>query len=142
MTIRAHDGHLPSFGLLLRDLAEGSATLVKNEARLARLEVTEMLEGMGKGTAYVVGGATLMLLGALAVLTGLILLGGDQWLRDRYWLAALIVLVVAGGLAIWFASRGAALLSPRRLTPEETIATLKEDRAWLKQQLTSDGTSS
>ena len=142
MATRVHDGQSPSLGVLLRDLAEGSAALVRNEARLARLEVTEMLEGMGKGTAYVVGGATLLLLGALAFLTGLMLLVGDQWLRDRYWLAALIVLLVAGGIAIWFASRGAALLSPRRLTPEETIATLKEDRAWLKQQLTSDGTSS
>lgn len=142
MDARVHNGHSPSLGVLLRDLAEGSATLVKNEARLARLEVTEMLQGVGKGTAFVATGAVLLLLGALAVLTGLILLGGDQWLRDRYWLAALIVFVLAGGIAMWFASRGAALLSPRRLTPEETIATLKEDRAWLKQQLTSDGTSS
>jgi drug/metabolite transporter (DMT)-like permease len=141
MGARVH-GQSPSLGVLLRDLAEGSAALVKNEARLARLEVTEMLQGVGKGTAFVALGAVLLLLGALAVLTGLILLGGDQWLRDRYWLAALIVFVLAGGIAMWFASRGVALLSPRRLTPEETIATLKEDRAWLKQQLTSDGTSS
>ncbi|HEX6050326.1 MAG TPA: phage holin family protein [Gemmatimonadaceae bacterium] len=142
MDARVHNGQSPSLGVLLRDLAEGSAALVKNEARLARLEVTEMLQGAGRGTAFVTFGAVLLLLGALAVLTGLILLGGDQWLRDRYWLAALIVFVLAGGIAMWFASRGAALLSPRRLTPEETIATLKEDRAWLKQQLTSDGTSS
>jgi drug/metabolite transporter (DMT)-like permease len=142
MDARVHNGQSPSLGVLLRDLAEGSAALVKNEARLARLEVTEMLQGVGRGTAFVALGSVLLLLGALAVLTGLILLGGDQWLRDRYWLAALIVFVLAGGLAMWFASRGAALLSPRRLTPEETIATLKEDRAWLKQQLTSDGTSS
>jgi drug/metabolite transporter (DMT)-like permease len=142
MDARVHNGQSPSLGVLLRDLAEGSAALVKNEARLARLEVTEMLQGVGRGTAFVALGSVLLLLGALAVLTGLILLGGDQWLRDRYWLAALIVFVLAGGIAMWFASRGAALLSPRRLTPEETIATLKEDRAWLKQQLTSDGTSS
>ena len=142
MGARLHSDQSPRLGDLLRDLAEGSAALVKNEARLARLEVSEMIDGVGKGTTFVVSGAVLMLLGALAVLTGIILLGGDQWLRDRYWFAALIVFVLAGGVAIWFASRGAALLSPRRLTPEETIATLKEDRAWLKRQLTSDGTSS
>ena len=142
MDARVHNGRSPSLGVLLRDLAEGSAALVKNEARLARLEVTEMVQDVGRGTAFVALGAVLALLGALAILTGLILLGGDQWLRDRYWLAALIVFLLASGIAMWFASRGAALLSPRRLTPEETIATLKEDRAWLKQQLTSDGTSS
>ena len=142
MATRVHDGQSPSLGVLLRDLAEGSAALVKNEARLARLEVTEMLEGMGQGTAYVVGGATLLLLGALALLTGLILLVGDQWLRDRYWLAALIVFAIAGGVALLCAFRGSSHLSPRQLAPDETVATLKEDTAWLKQQLTSGATSS
>jgi hypothetical protein len=142
MGVQVTNGQSPSLGVLLRDLAEGSGELIRNEARLARLEVTEMLRGVGKGTAYIVGGAVLLLLGALSLLTGLILLSGDQWLRDRYWLAALIVFALAGGLAYWFASRSAAFLSPRQLAPDQTVATLKEDTAWLKQQLTSGGTSS
>ena len=140
MGVQVHNGQSAPLGVLLRDLAEGSASLIKHEARLVRLEVAEMLRGVGKGTASIVTGAVLLLLGALALLTGLILLGGDQWLRDRYWLAALIVFALAGGLAFWFGSRGAALLSPRKLAPDETVATLKEDTAWLKRRLTSDGT--
>jgi hypothetical protein len=123
-------------GTLLRELAEGSATLVRHEVRLARLEFTKVLTAVGSGTAAVATGGVLALLGALCFLTGLVLLAGDQWLRDRYWLAALIVTVIAGGVAAWFAKRGLALLSPKQLAPHETVATLKEDKEWLKQQLT------
>jgi hypothetical protein len=123
-------------GTLLRDLAEGSATLVRHEVRLARLEFSKVLAGVGSGTVAVASGGVLALLGGLCFLTGLVLLAGDQWLRDRYWLAALIVTAIAGGLAAWFAKRGLSLLSPKQLAPHETVATLKEDKEWLKQQLT------
>ena len=133
---------MPPLGALLRDLAEGSSSLIRQEMRLARLELTEMLGAMATGGALIVGGSVFALLGGLSLLIGIILLGADQWLRDRYWLAALIVLVVAGALALFFMSRGMALLSPKQLAPEETVATLKEDTAWLKQRLTSGATSS
>ena len=133
---------MPPLGALLRDLAEGSSSLNRQEMRLARLELTEMLGAMATGGTLVVSGSVLTLLGGLSLLIGIILLGADQWLRDRYWLAALIVLVVAGALALFFMSRGMALLSPKQLAPEETVATLKEDTAWLKQRLTSGATSS
>lgn len=101
-----------------------------------------MVRAVGVGTALTSAGAVLALLGTFAVLTGLIMLAGDQWLRDRYWLAALIGAVIAGGIAGWMARRGASHLSPRRLLPDETVATLKEDKEWLKRQLTSGATSS
>ena len=123
-------------GTLLRDLAEGSATLVRHEVRLARLEFSKVLAAVGTGTVSVASGGVLALLGGLCFLTGLVLLAGDQWLRDRYWLAAIIVTAIAGGLAAWFAKRGLSLLSPKQLAPHETVATLKEDKEWLKQQLT------
>jgi uncharacterized membrane protein YqjE len=142
MGVDVRNGQARPLGALLRDLAEGSTSLIRQEAQLARLEMGEALRAAGTGTALIVSGGVLILLGALSLLTGIILVAGDQWLRDRYWLAALIVFAVAGGVALWCASRGAALLSPRQLAPDETVATLKEDTAWLKQQLTSGGTSS
>lgn len=142
MAVEGTDGRR-GLGTLLRELAEGSASLVRTEVELARIEMTEVLAGIGRGTALMAMAATLMLLGGLAVLTGLILLIGDQWLpQDLYWLAALIVLVIAGGIAGWFAKRGMALLSPSQLAPDETVATLQEDKEWLKQRLTSGATSS
>ena len=142
MDVRSGNGQMPPLGALLRDLAEGSSSLVRQELRLVRLELTEMLGAMATGAALIVSGSVFMLLGGLSLLTGLILLGADQWLRDRYWLAALIVLAIAGALAAFFMSRGMALLSPKQLAPEQTVATLKEDTAWLKQRLTSGATSS
>jgi len=130
------------FGDLLRDLAGGSAELLRKEVRLARMELSAIAGHVARGSAAVALGGVLLLLGGLALATGLVLLVGDQWLpRDRYWLAALVVMAITGALAAWFAKKGMAQLSPSRLTPDQTLETLREDRAWLKQQLTSDATS-
>jgi len=142
MAVEARDGRR-SIGALLRDLAEGSATLVRSEVRLAKIEVGEAVSAIGTGTALVAAGAVLALLGGLSVLAGIVLLIGDQWLpADLYWVAALIVLLIAGAVAAWFAKRGMSHLSPRQLAPDETATTLKEDVEWLKQRRTSGATSS
>lgn len=142
MTVDARDGRR-SIGALLRDLAEGSATLIRGEVRLAKIEVDAAVSGIGKGTALVATGAVLALLGTLSLLAGIVLLIGDQWLpADLYWVGALIVLVIAGAMTAWFAKRGMAQLSPRQLAPTETATTLKEDVEWLKQRRTSGAISS
>ncbi|MCY7378837.1 MAG: phage holin family protein [Gemmatimonadaceae bacterium] len=129
-------------GALLRDLAEGSAELVRGEVRLARIEVGAIASAAGRGTAFVAVGGVLLLLGTLATFTGIVLLIGDQWLpRDLYWVAALLFAFITGGVAAWLANRGRILLSPAALAPRETVASLKEDREWLKHPLKSGVTS-
>jgi hypothetical protein len=130
------DKRTTGIGTLLKELAEGSGELVRHEVRLARLEATDLVRGIGIGTASVAVGGVLALLGTLALLAGLIMLIGDQWLKDRYWLAALIVTLIAGGVAAFYAWRGKQRLSPARLVPNQTVATLKEDVEWLKRQRT------
>jgi hypothetical protein len=130
-----------SVGALLRDLAEGSATIVRDEVRLARLEITSLLRALGAGTGLVASGGVLLLVGGLALLTGVIMLAGDQWLGDEYWLAALIVTVLLAALTWWLVAKGRNALKPQRLAPDQTVATLKEDKEWLKRQLTSGATS-
>ena len=128
MAVVEQDGRR-GLGTLLRELAEGSAALVRSEIRLARVEIADALGAIGRGAAFTGMGAVLALLGGLSLLAGLILLVGDQWLpRDLYWLAALIVVVITGGLAAWFAKRGMALLSPKDLAPDETLTTLRETK--------------
>ena len=130
-------------GALIRDLADGSATLVRDEARLARLEVGAAARGVALGSAFVATGGVLALLGGLSLLAGVILLVGDQWLpRDLYWVGALIVVAISGGIALLFLRRGLSLLSPSALAPNTTVETLKEDKEWLKQRMTSGATSS
>jgi hypothetical protein len=140
MAVEQSDGRR-GVGALLRDLAEGSAGLVRNEVKLARIELRGILSGVGLGTAMVASGGVLALIGTLAFFTGIVLLGGDQWLQDRYWLAALIFTVIAFVIAFIFVRRGRAALSPANLAPDKTVATLKEDKEWLRQRLTSGGTS-
>lgn len=126
-----------TLGDLFRDLAEDGVTLFREEVRLARVEMTAIAQAIGTGTGLVATGAVLALLGALATVVGIALLIGDQWLpADRYWLAALLLLVITGGVAVFFAKRGMALVSPRQLAPDQTATTLKEDAEWVKQRLT------
>lgn len=127
------EAEAPGLGTLLKEFVEGGADLVRHEARLAKTEAADTARHLGMGVAAVAIGAVLALLGALALVAGIILLAGDQWLRDRYWLAALLVTLIAGGLAAFAAKRGLALLSPARLAPTETVATLKENKEWLNQ---------
>jgi uncharacterized membrane protein YqjE len=130
------------FGQLLSDLARSSSDLLRNEIKLARLELTAVATNVGRGTAQAALGGVLLLLGGLALAAGIVLLIGDQWLPgDLYWLAALVVLLVTAALAAWLAKRGMTALSPSALAPDQTLESLKEDKEWLKQQLTSGATS-
>jgi uncharacterized membrane protein YqjE len=127
---------------LLRDLAEGGIELVKHEARLTSIELGTLVRRVGTASGLVAIGGVLVLVGALAVLTGIIMLFADQWVHDRYWLAALIVFAMTATASLWLARHASAFLSTKELAPDETLATLKEDRTWLKRQLKSDATSS
>src|SRR3954470_21326377 len=139
MAADQNDGR--GLGTLVRDLADGSATLVRTETQLARIEIGDVVKGIGTGTAFVAIGGVLALLGGLSLLAGIILLIGDQWLpRDLYWVAALLAVIVSGGIALLFARRGLALLSPSALAPDQTVETLKEDKEWLKQRMTAGAT--
>ena len=131
-----------AFADILRDLARDGADLVRGEVRLARLELEAIAREIARGSAQVSLGVALLALGGLTLATGLVLVAGDQWLpRDRYWLAALLVVVVMTIVSAVLAKRGIAAMSPSALMPSETIETLKEDKEWLRHQLKSGATS-
>ena len=133
----------PRFSELLRAFARDGGDLLRQEARLARLEITNVASHVARGSALVTLGVVLLLLGGLSLISGLVLLVGDQWLpRDRYWLAALLMVVVATAAALWLAARGRSALTPAALMPVNTIETLREDKEWLKHPRKSGGTSS
>ena len=130
------------FGALLREAAQASTQLVRQEVRLTLLESKRLASHVVRGTGMIALGGVVLLLGVIVLLTGVILLLGNEWLLGDYWLAALIVTVVLGIVAAALAIWGKSFISPERLGPDETLATLKEDKEWLKRQLTSDATSS
>ena len=142
VSVERHNG-ARGIGTLLRDLVEGSTQLVRDEVRLVRLEAASIVHAIATGTSLVAIGAVLAVLGGLSLLVGVVLLIGDQWLpADAYWLAALILFVITGTIAMGLVKRGMSLVSARELAPTKTVTTLKEDKEWLKRRLTSGATSS
>lgn len=98
-----------------RDWMGDAGDQVRADMAAATREIGAMMRAVGTGTMLCAVAAALGLLGALSLLTGMILVIGDQWLpRDRYPLAALLVAVVAGLVTWLFARRGIAVLASAR----------------------------
>ena len=50
MGVRVQNDQSPSLGVLLRELAEGSASLIRQEVRLARLELSDLFGAIATGS--------------------------------------------------------------------------------------------
>ena len=120
-----------SLGDLLADLGRELGELVRAEIALARVELTDRASRLGRDAGMLVAGGLvayagfLVLLGAITLALALLL---------PLWLSALIVAVVvmaAGGLLV---QRGLADLKRANLAPTRTIATLRQDVEWAKEQ--------
>jgi hypothetical protein len=112
-------------GTLLREVAEDGAHLARQEVALARIEFAQIARDIGKGTAFAVAAGMLGLLTAQMLVIAIVLLLGDELLSGRYWIAAFILTAILAAAAAILLKRGAALLSPRNLKPDETLATLR-----------------
>ena len=128
-----HDRSVPE---LMRELAQETGTLVRQELALARAEVTQSVRRTGLGIGEL-GGAAVTALLALGCLTACAV--AALALAMPVWLAALIVGVLYGGVAAILGLRGrteiAAAMPPK---PEQTIETVKEDVEWVKTRMSSE----
>jgi uncharacterized membrane protein YqjE len=123
----------PGLGDLFRQLAQDSATLVRQEMALAKAEMTQNLKTAARDATMVAVGGTVAGLGGLVLILALVLAVGD--LLNEYWLGALIVgllfLIIGGLLAMGALKR----LKHDSLTPDRTIETLKEDKQWAQSEI-------
>ena len=122
-----------ALGDLFRQLAEDSATLVRQEMALAKAELQHNVKSAVRDATRVAMGGGLALVGALVLVLFLVLALGDA--LNEYWLGALIVglvMVLAGGL---LAMSSLKKLKGDGLTPERTIQTLKEDKQWAQSEI-------
>ena len=120
-----------SLGELFAELARETSTLVRQEMALARTEMTQKATQVGRDAGAIGVGGAIAYAGLLAVVAALILLLG-QFIA--LWLSALIVGVVVAGVGYILIQRGLSALKRADLTPHETIASLKEDTEWAKDQ--------
>lgn len=122
--------HSKSLPDLLGDLASETQELVREEIRLATVEMRQKAVATGKAAALLAGAGIAAFLG-LAALTALAIIAINYGLP--LWASALIVTVV------WFTVAGImAMVGRDRLkkasppTPVQTIQTVKEDIQWAK----------
>jgi uncharacterized membrane protein YqjE len=120
---------------LVRDLSEQTATLVRKEVELAKAELSQKGKVAGTG-AGMLGGAALVGLLALGVLTALVLSLLDKAMD--FSLAALIVTLVYAACAAVLAVAGKERIKQGMPpAPEETVETVKEDVQWARSQAKS-----
>jgi hypothetical protein len=119
-------------GELVKQLAEETSTLVRQEIELARAEVTQKGKRAGLGLGEL-GGAGIVALYAVGALTACLI--AALALFVPVWLAALIVAVVYGIIAGVLAMIGRRQLQQSNPTNlERTERTIKEDVEWAKNQ--------
>jgi hypothetical protein len=117
-------------GELLRDLADETTTLVKQELDLAKAEMQQKGKEAGKG-AGMLGGAGVAGLLFLGSLTATVM--GVLDTAMAFWLAALIVTLIWGAVAAVLALTGKKELEEAgKPVPEQAIESTKEDVAWAK----------
>jgi hypothetical protein len=124
-------------GDLMRQLAQETSTLVRQELDLAKAEMTQKGKraGVGIGQLGAAGVAGLYALGALTAAV-IALLG----MYIHVWIAALIVAIIyaaiAGVLALTGRKRLQEAVPPK---PDQAIQSTKEDVQWAKNQMRSGG---
>jgi MFS family permease len=117
-------------GDLVKQLAEQTSTLVRQEVELAKAEVAQKGQQAGKG-AGLIGAAAVIGLLAAGALTAFLIMLLDGALAN--WLAALIVAVVFGAIAAVLALLGRnRIRAATPAVPEQTVETVKEDVEWAK----------
>jgi uncharacterized membrane protein YqjE len=121
----------PSTGQLVSDLTDQISRLVRDEARLAQVEVTQKAKRLGIGAGLFGGAGLFAFFGLAALITTAILLLA---LVVPAWLAALIVAVVlfavAGVLAL-VGKKDVQKATPP--VPTEAIASTKTDIQTVKE---------
>jgi threonine/homoserine/homoserine lactone efflux protein len=113
-----------SLGELLGDLAEEVKTLVRQEATLAKQELSQKAASVGKDVGMVAAGGAVLYAGVLAIIAAIII--GLAQAGMPWWASALLVGIIvtaAGGALAWM---GVNALKQEDLTPRQTLETLSE----------------
>jgi uncharacterized membrane protein YqjE len=118
-------------GELVKDLANQTSALVRQEIRLAQAEVTQKGKVAGKGAGMLAGAAVAALL-TLGALTALLIVVLDSFMA--LWLAVLIVMLVWAVVAAVLAQSGRNALQSATPPVPQTVETVKEDIQWAKTQ--------
>lgn len=121
-----------SIGELLVELSDGTAELVRKELQLARTEAVESIVSLRRGGVMLGIAAALGLCAGGATVAFLVLVLSRYVLGGLTWLAALIVAVVLGVVAMVCLRRAQSAFTAAKRPPHEAASSLKETVEWLK----------
>jgi hypothetical protein len=121
-----------SVAALLSDLASETATLVRQEIALFKAELRAKLARLGLGVGALAAGGLVAFSGWLVLLAAAVL-GLSNVVAP--WLAALIVGFVVLALGAGLLFFGKSRLDADALALRRTINSLREDEAWIRDQL-------
>jgi protein-S-isoprenylcysteine O-methyltransferase Ste14 len=126
-----------SFGELISDLFAEMTTLMRNEAELARTEISDNVASIGRGVGMVVGGAVL-LIPALVILleaavSGLAVGAG----LPPYWSALIIgaIVLVIGAILLM---SGINRMKTNHVVPRRTLHQLRQDVSTAREQVSQN----
>ena len=119
-------------GELFSDLASDLSNLVRQEVELAKVEVGRTAKHVGRNIGYLVVGGAIAYAALLAIIAAIILLLDNVM---PSWGASLLVGVVVAIIGWLLIGKAVSALQQTDVTPKETVETLKEDAAWVKQQI-------
>jgi fatty acid desaturase len=135
MTTRDEPRRRENAFTLVKRLVSGGVSLAKLEVRRGRQEMVKNLGHLRGGVIKLAIAAALMLAFLIAlvafVIAVLVVIG--------LWWVALIVVRALVALAGFIAWRGIKQVTSTSFTPEETIASVKEDLEWAKNRLLKRG---
>jgi hypothetical protein len=124
---------------LFTDLSQQLSTLFRQEALLARTEVTRRLQLLARDAAVIGVGAALGLAALMAATAAIVLLLIQ--LNITPWIAAVLtsaLLAIVGGVLVQARLRA---MRQRSVVPVETVESIKETAQWIKKETVGSSTS-
>jgi hypothetical protein len=128
--IKAGQNDLRNISGLVGDAMAQFAKLFQNEVDLAKAELGEKVQQLGRALGLIVGGAVLVIptiIMALFALSSALIAAG--WSQPLSYLTSAIVAAVISGVLF---AIGINRLDTRNLTPHETIRQLEKDKDTVK----------
>ena len=125
----------PDVGIpdLIRRLTEDSKRLASDEVQLAKLELSESIHSVSRGTLWVAiaFGAGVVAAAALTVFLAALI---GRAVNFNYWVGAVVTGLLELGLAYLLIKRGIKAFSKPSYSLEQTRESLKDTTAWVAAQ--------
>ena len=115
-----------SLGELFSDLTREITTLVRQEAQLAKTEISQKAARVGRDAGMIFAGGLILYAGLLALVAAAVI--GLAHLGLHWGWSAFLVGVVVTGVGAFLAYTGLQALKREDLAPRESIEALTENR--------------